>query len=87
MADRIGKRVKITGGMAAFVGQTGTIVGKELDLYRIRLDFPVNVPSVGEVRDDLWESQYLRTLREPRPRSFRTAYGWAGGGSLTTKRR
>lgn len=62
MADRSGQRVRITGGMSEFVGQTGTILCKEDTLYRVELDNPVNVPSVGIVDDDLWESRYLRRL-------------------------
>ncbi len=71
MTDRTGRRVTITGGMPEFVGRTGTIVGVEYTngrnlLYRVRLDEPVEVPGVGLVRDDLWESRYLRNVRSGR---------------------
>jgi hypothetical protein len=63
MTDRYGQRVKIIGGMAEFVGKTGTIISKESGMYRVRLDEPVEVPGVGAVRDDLWESKLLRRVR------------------------
>ena len=61
-SNRIGCRVLITGGMQQFIGQTGTIVSKEDHMYRVRLDQPVDIPNVGVVGDDLWESQYLKTI-------------------------
>lgn len=75
------RQVTITGGMREFVGQTGQVVAKEGKLYRVRLDYPVTVPGVGEVHDDLWEGRFLKTRRQPKPIRFQTAYGWAGGGS------
>ena len=78
--DRTGQHVTITGGMREFVGRTGRIMHKEMGMYRVRLDEAVEIPGVGLVRDDLWESKLLRTQRVPRPKRFRTAYGWAGGG-------
>ena len=64
---RIGKHVRITGGMKAFVGQTGVIVDVEKHgsqrLYRVELDDPVEIPLVGLVTDDLWEGSFLKTVR------------------------
>jgi hypothetical protein len=60
MTDR---RVTILGGMTEFVGQTGTVQGKEDGLYRVILDTPVMIPGVGRVTSDLWEPRLLRTLR------------------------
>ncbi len=67
--DRSGQRVRITGGMAEFVGKTGTVMFKEGGLYRVRLDEPVMIPGVGEVHDDLWESRLLKAVRSPRDRT------------------
>lgn len=61
---RIGRRVKILGGMQEFIGLTGTIENKEGNLYRVELDEPVMIAGVGMVRDDLWEGRYLRTIRD-----------------------
>jgi hypothetical protein len=65
--SRIGKRVRITGGMSEFVGRTGVIVDLEKHgsqrLYRVELDEPLNVPHVGRVNDDLWEGEFLKTVR------------------------
>jgi hypothetical protein len=65
--SRIGRRVRIMGGMKEFVGQTGVIVDVEKHgwekLYRVELDDPVEVPLVGWVTDDLWEGRYLKTVR------------------------
>jgi hypothetical protein len=65
---RIGQRVKILGGMAAFVGKTGEIV--EIDkscgrapYYRVRLDEAVEIPWVGFVRDDIWQGHLLRNVK------------------------
>jgi hypothetical protein len=64
---RIGKHVRITGGMKEFIGQTGVIVDVEKDgwqkLYRVELDDPVDVPMVGRITDDLWEGRFLKTIR------------------------
>ena len=64
---RCGRRVRVMGGMAEFVGCTGTIVCLEKHgaqrLYRVELDEAVRVPSVGLVCDDLWEGRFLKTLR------------------------
>lgn len=68
--NRIGKRVRILGGMQEFVGKTGTIVDAEKMgrhepiYYRVRLDTPVDIPGVGQVRDDLWQGHLLKTIRE-----------------------
>jgi hypothetical protein len=67
--DRSGQRVRVTGGMAEFVGKTGTIVGAEDGLYRVHLDEPVEVPNVGAVRDDLWGSAFLKRLPSRRLRA------------------
>ena len=62
-ADRpYGQRVKITGGMKEFVGQTGTIQTKDGRQYRVKLDTPVEIPGVGKVKDDLWGSNLLKTV-------------------------
>lgn len=62
--DRSGQRVKITAGMTKFVGQTGRILYKEYGgMYRVQLDTPVNIPGIGLVRDDIWESQYLKRIK------------------------
>ena len=72
MNARIGKRVRITGGMPEFVGQTGTIIGVENyggsggAYYRVRFDEPVNVASVGLVEDDIWQGGFLKTICERR---------------------
>lgn len=58
--------MRISGGMKEFVGRLGTIENKEGKLYRVRLNLSVSVPGVGLVRDDLWESRYLRTVRAVR---------------------
>jgi hypothetical protein len=71
MADRINQHVEILGGMSEFVGRTGTILGKEDKLYRVKLDEPVEIPNIGLVADDLWEGRMLRTQRQPR--QIRTA--------------
>ena len=60
MSDR---RVKILGGMAEFIGQTGTVTGKEGKMLRVHLDSAVNIEGVGMVRDDLWEPRLLKTIR------------------------
>ena len=68
MSSRIGKRVRILGGMQEFVGQTGTIIDVEKHshepaYYRVRLDKPVEIPLVGLVHDDLWQGRMLKTIR------------------------
>jgi len=68
MNSRVGKRVKILGGMPEFVGRTGTIIGTEKlgrnepIYYRVRMDTPVDIPGVGLVRDDLWQGNLLKTV-------------------------
>jgi hypothetical protein len=68
--NRIGKRVRILGGMQEFIGKTGTIIDAEKMgrnepiYYRVRLDTPVEIPGVGRVRDDLWQGHLLKTIRE-----------------------
>jgi hypothetical protein len=68
MANNLhGRTVRITASMAEFVGVRGTIIDREQDrppMYRIRLDRPVMVPGVGEVRDDLWERGGFKLLRD-----------------------
>lgn len=66
----IGQRVKILSGMREFIGKKGTIVSFERHskhnpiLYRVELDEPVHIESIGVVEDDLWEAQHLRNLRK-----------------------
>jgi len=48
----------------AFHGKRGTIVGKEGKQYRVVLDEPVHFDDVGKVEDDLWDSSYLKRIRE-----------------------
>ena len=59
---RVGQRVRILGGLLAFIGKTGQIVGKEGNLYRVHLDEPVDVAGIGRVRDDQWEDSALKAL-------------------------
>src|SRR6516165_1331354 len=64
MADRIGQKVEIRGGMQEFVGKTGTILREESPgYYRVKLDEPVEIDGIGLVADDLWEGGLLRRLR------------------------
>jgi hypothetical protein len=66
---RFGQEVRIAGGMKEFVGRLGTIVGEEGTrprMYRVRLHEPVEVPGVGEVTDDLWQGNALKTVRRAR---------------------
>jgi hypothetical protein len=64
---RLSQHVKIVGGMAEFVGKTGTIVdfekGDRAKMYRVRLDEPVEIDGCGTVTDDLWEGSLLRRIR------------------------
>jgi hypothetical protein len=64
---KYGDRVKILGGMQEFVGATGTVRETERDgrtkLYRVRLDEPVAVPSVGRVTSDLWAREFLKRIK------------------------
>lgn len=76
MAKQIGQRVKILGGMTEFVGKTGTISqNHEKDgrttMYRVRLDEPVDVPGVGQVKDDIWAGEWLRNIRRSGARDMR----------------
>lgn len=67
---KTGQRVKILAGMDEFIGRTGTITeNTEKDglttMYRVRLDKPVWVESLGyEVEDDLWAGHTLRNIKE-----------------------
>jgi len=64
MADRIGQKVEIRGGMQEFVGKTGTILREESPgYYRVKLDEPVEIDGIGLVADDLLEGGLLRRLR------------------------
>lgn len=58
--------MKILGGLHEFVGKIGTIIGKEGNMYRVRLDEPVAVPGVGRAPDDLWEGRFLKKMRSSR---------------------
>jgi hypothetical protein len=75
-ASRVGKTVRITGGMTEFVGKLGTIERVKGELYRVRLHEPVEAAGVGRVRDDLWEGGLLLTIR-------RSALGLALALALT----
>jgi hypothetical protein len=64
------RRVRILGGMAEFIGKTGTVIGEEGSrpvMLRVSLDEPVEVEGVGLVRDDLWERRLLETVRPTLP--------------------
>lgn len=56
------RRVKVMSGMPEFVGKTGEAI-REGKMWRVYLDQPVEIPGVGLVRDDLWEGQFLKTMR------------------------
>lgn len=68
MVKKLDSRVQILNGMREFVGKTGVVVGHEKlgrqTFNRVRLDEPVEVSGVGLVKDDLWESNCLKTLRK-----------------------
>lgn len=62
--SRIGQQVKISGGgMPAFHGKTGRITGVEMGMYRVVLDEAVEIEGLEPVTDDLWEGQFLKTVR------------------------
>lgn len=65
------RRVKIVtpkghSSFKEFEGQTGTVIGFEMDgrtkMHRVKLDNPVNIPGLGLVEDDIWAGEYLRTI-------------------------
>jgi len=68
-----GTKVKITyksmGGArgeldTAFDGLTGTVQGQEDGYYRVKLDNPPFIKSLGyAVTDDLWQRQFLKVIR------------------------
>jgi hypothetical protein len=60
---KIGTRVLILDGMKEIIGQVGTGISHERRVCRVALDVLVYVERVGLVKDDLWESQLLGTLR------------------------
>jgi hypothetical protein len=65
--DRIGRTVRILGGMKEFVGELATVSDYEggPDRYfRLRLHRPVDVPGVGMVEDDLWQRSGFKLIRE-----------------------
>ncbi len=67
MSAIVGRSVQIKAGMKEFVGKTGVVQYREDGpdrLYRVRLDEPVYVHSVGLVRDDLWNRASLKLLRD-----------------------
>ncbi len=71
MNSKIGKRVRILGGMREFVGKIGTIVDSERDgptttLCRVKLDTAVEVEGVGRVTDDLWAWEFLEPVSRGR---------------------
>jgi len=59
------RQVKIIGGMKEFHGRTGTAV-REGKMWRVYLDEPVLIESIGYVADDLWEGHLLKTVKVPR---------------------
>ena len=61
---REGQTVKILGGMKEFHGKIGTIGAKEGKAYRVHLHEPVHIPGVGHVKDDLWEPQHLKRIKD-----------------------
>ena len=62
---RVGKRVRITGGVGEFVGKTGVIewFDRSSSTYRVCLDEPVFVSGVGMVRARFLAGKYLRNVR------------------------
>ena len=62
--SKLGRRVRIMGGMSEFIGKTGAVVAREGTLLRVRLDEAVEIEGVGRVADDLWEPRLLKTLRD-----------------------
>ena len=59
------KRVTVKnhpGAIPEFTGKTGT-AHKEGKMWRVTFDTPVEVPGVGQVRDDLWEGRFLKTVK------------------------
>lgn len=71
--------------MAAFIGKTGEIIGREGGgewlAYRVRLDRPVHVEGVGEVTDDFWEGELLRAVRVDCPALAKPAPARGAGWS------
>jgi len=61
---REGQTVKIISGMKEFHGKIGTIGAKEGKAYRVHLHEPVHIPGVGHVKDDLWEPQHLKRIKD-----------------------
>lgn len=60
--------VKILEGVTQLVGQTGTIVDKEGNQYRVKLDTPTEVDGVGLVSSELFMPSVLKVLRSaPKP--------------------
>jgi hypothetical protein len=56
----------LNGLHAAFEGKTGTVVnteGTRPKMYRVRLDEPVTIDGLGQVRDDLWSREWLRPTK------------------------
>ena len=83
MANTKERRVRITGGMSEFVGRTGTAKWKEMGMWRVFLDEPVNVPgtstqypnwrrklhtSVEALASDARLARLCSALKEMRPR-------------------
>lgn len=57
------RRVRILEGFPEMIGKTGTVIGKEMKMLRVRFDEPVEIPGIGIVKDDLWEPRLLKTIR------------------------
>jgi len=59
--DRV--QVRPEGGMSEFRNVKGTVIGAEGEYLRIKFDSPVNVRSVGLVKDDLFMPHTIRKIR------------------------
>ena len=48
----------------AFEGALGCIIGKEMEMFRVRLDYPIMIEGIGRVTSDLWSREFLRITRK-----------------------